>query len=164
MILRAWLAFAAIAAGIIHLSLVLTAPLGLALPMAVLGFVEFGWGVLTFAAEKPLVPRAAIAVALVPVLVWGFSFAFGGTIPGLGTTATLVPLGISSVLTLFVAAGLGWIMRNSDRPVSRPATPRYVLGVAIGAVVIAALMLPALAATQSGLPEGPVIDLPIHVH
>jgi hypothetical protein len=155
-VLRAWLSFAAVATGLIHLALVLRSPLWLAIPLAVLGFVEFGWGVIAFARERPLVPRVAIVVALVPVLAWVAGLAFARSLgPG-----TLLPLGIASALGLFIAAALGRMLRGTD---SAPAAGRRaVLGVAAGLVVTAALLVAALAAAQAPDGAGPGIQLPTH--
>ena len=48
---RMWLAFAAICTGIIHAALAATAPLPLAVPLALLGLAELAWGALASAAH-----------------------------------------------------------------------------------------------------------------
>ncbi len=149
MIVRAWLAFAAVGTGLIHLALVLSSPLWLAIPLAVFGFAEFGWGVVTFARATPLVPRAAIVVALIPVLAWVVGLAAAGCIPGIVGPSTLVPLGIASALELFIAAMLGRGLRRGTVDEPKPTTAKFLLGVAAGALVTAALVTPALAAAQS---------------
>lgn len=55
-ITRAWLAFAAIGAGMIHLALVVGSPLPLAAAPALLGAAELGWGV-------AVLMRAVLAIA-----------------------------------------------------------------------------------------------------
>ncbi len=161
MIVRAWLGFAAIATGLIHLALVLSSPLWLAIPLAVFGFAEFGWGVVTFA-RAPLAPRAAIVVALIPVLAWVIGLATAGRIPEVAGPSTLVPLGIASAFELFIAAVLGRRLRRGDVEEQKPATARYLLGVAAGALLTAALVTPALAAAQAPAYQGAGIDLPTH--
>ena len=154
MIVRAWLGFAAIATGLIHLALVLSSPLWLAIPLAVFGFAEFGWGVVTFARATPLAPRAAIVVALIPVLAWVVGLATAGRIPEVAGPSTLVPLGIASAFELFIAAVLGRRLRRGDVEEQKPTTARYLLGVAAGALVTAALVTPALAAAQAPAYQG----------
>lgn len=163
MILRAWVSFAAIGTGLIHLAMVLSAPLWLAIPLTVLGMVEFGWGVLTFASDPPLVPLAAIVVAIVPVLAWITLLTMAGSIPEIANPSTLVPLGIASVFELFVAAVLGrQLQRPRPTPAPKPSTPRYVIGIAAGALVTAALVTPALAAAQAPAFEGAELEQPTH--
>jgi hypothetical protein len=156
------LAFAAVGTGLIHLALVLGSPLWLAIPLAVFGFAEFGWGVITFARERPLVPRAAIVVALIPVLAWVVGLASASAIPEVANPSTLLPLGIASVFELFIAAMLGRMLRRDRAPVEKPSTQRYLLGVAAGALVTAALVVPALAAAQGPAYDGAGLDLPTH--
>ena len=73
------LACALIGAGLIHLALVMTAPLGLVITaplgltvaLGALGFLEFGWGALTIAEPRVRAPRLAFAVALTTVALAG---------------------------------------------------------------------------------------------
>lgn len=117
---------------------------------------------LTFARVRPLAPRAAIAVALLPVLGWIAGLAFAAAIPDVANPATLLPLGIASLFELFGAAMLGRTLRaaNAEPPVV--STHRYLLGVALGALVTAALVTPALAAAQNPAYQGTGIELPTH--
>lgn len=139
----------------------LRSPLWLAIPLAVFGFVEFGWGVLTFVREQPLAPRVAIVVALIPVLAWVAGLAFAGQLAELGGPATLLPLGIASAFELFIAASLGRMLRAAPST-ERLSTARYVVAVAAGLLVTAALLVAALAAAQApGGPQSP-LDIPTH--
>jgi len=67
-ITRSWLAFAAVGAAIIHLALVISSPLPLAL--AALGTIELSWGVTTLAKDRIVFPRAARVGAMIPVIAW----------------------------------------------------------------------------------------------
>lgn len=159
---RSWVAFAAVGAGLIHLALVIGAPPLLAVPLALIGLAEFGWGVLTFAREQLLVPRAAIIVGVVPVVLWAVVLAVA---PDAAASLGLLPLAVASVFGLVVAAMLG---RHIRRPGDAPAPPpifRYLVGLVLGALVVAALTAPALAATEAG---GSTVSgnlfLPSHTH
>ena len=48
-ITRTWLGFAAIGAGLIHLAMVVSSPLPVAIVLVGLGVTEIGWGILAFA-------------------------------------------------------------------------------------------------------------------
>lgn len=69
-ITRSWLAFAAVGAAIIHLALVISSPLPLALALAALGTIELSWGVTTLAKDRIVFPRAARVGAMIPVIAW----------------------------------------------------------------------------------------------
>ena len=172
-ITRAWIAFAAIGVGLIHVALVIGSPLGLGIPLAVLGLAEFGWGVLTFARETVPVPRAALVVALVPALAWALLLAVASASENtaLGEFLPLLPLAVSTVFELFITAVIGvHLRRRQDAPASTPGVARYLLALLAGALAVAALTTPALAATQAGLyavPHGgdsDQFDLPDHGH
>lgn len=169
-ITRTWLAFAAIGTGLIHLALVLGAPVALGIPLAVLGLAEFGWGVLAFARETVLLPRAALVVAAVPVTGWTLLLVVSSVAgaPELAASLGFLPLAVSSLFELFAAAVLGAHLRRARQPDAPPRAPgiaRYLLGLTAGALVVAALTAPAIAATQSGqlvVPPG-LTDSPGHV-
>lgn len=165
-ILRSWLAFAAVGAGLIHCALVIGSPIALAIPLAILGLIEFAWGVLVFSREIVPFPRVAIIVAFVPVITWGVLLAFsaGWVVSSLG----LLPLAVSTLFELVIATALGVHLRRGtlkDAPPPFPSVGRYLLGLGAGALVVAALTTPALAATEAGtaaVPPGDVFELPGH--
>ena len=101
-------------------------------------------------------------LALVPVLGWVALLAAGGLVPEFRSPSTLIALGIASVFELFGAAVLGRSLRRTGPAPERPTTGRYLLGVAAGAIVTAALVTPALAAAQLPAYEGAGIELPTH--
>jgi len=51
-ITRTWIAFAAVGTGLIHVALVIGSPLALGIPLAILGVIEFGWGILAFTLNR----------------------------------------------------------------------------------------------------------------
>ncbi|CAN5261491.1 hypothetical protein BH09ACT5_BH09ACT5_14550 [soil metagenome] len=163
---RVWLAFAAIGTGLIHVALVLGSPVGLAIPLGILGLAEFGWGVLTFARETVLVPRVALAIAVVPVGAWTLLLVVSSIAETPGPAASLgfLPLAVASLFELFAAAVLGVHLRrrSPDAPPPRLGLVRYLLGLVAGALVVAALTAPALASTSAGhsvAPGGDPSDL-----
>lgn len=175
-ITRTWLAFAAIGTGLIHFALVLGSPLALGIALAVLGLAEFGWGVLTFARETLVTPRVALVVAIVPVAGWTLLLVTSSVSesPELAASLRFLPLAVASLFELFAVAVLGVHLRRRRAPDAAPAFPsvgRYLLGLAAGALVVAALTTPALAATEAGLFSSPHgesgnhdFNLPDHGH
>lgn len=149
---RTWVAFAAIGAGLIHVALTVGAPLWAALLSGMLGLAEFVWGAITFSRDSPPAPRVALAIALVPGLLWAAGLATR-SVPG---TFPPLALGVATLLTLFVAAALGVHLRRGPSS-SIPSLGRYLVGLAAGAVVVIALTIPALASTVvgGGSPSGP---------
>lgn len=144
---RSWVAFAAVGAGLIHLALVIGAPPLVGVPLALVGLAEFGWGVLTFAREQLLVPRVAIVFGVVPVLLWAVVLAVA---PDAAASLGLLPLAVASLFGLFVATILGRHLRRPDATTAPPGIARYLVGLLLGGLVVAALTAPALAATEAG--------------
>jgi len=170
-ITRAWVAFAAIGVGLIHVALVIGSPLGVGIALAVLGLTEFGWGVLTFARETIPAPRAALVVALVPVLAWALLLAVGSASGDLVPSPPLLPLAVAALFEFFIVAVVGSsLRRRRDAAAPAPGIARYLVGLMVGALAVAALTTPALAATEAGLyavPHGErsdLFDLPQHGH
>jgi cytochrome bd-type quinol oxidase subunit 2 len=157
---RVPIAFAAIGAGLIHLSLALGAPLGLAVVLAVLGFTELGWGILAFATDSTPLPRAAIGVGLTPPLLWGIALALS-SIPEVRAAAAslpFIPLAIASLFGVVVAVALAVTRREPRR---QRAPRRFPL--VVGCVAIVALTVTAMSAVAPGqLPAH--VELPPHSH
>lgn len=166
-ITRTWLAFAAIGAGLIHIALVLGSPVPLGIAFGILGLIEFGWGVLTFARDTVPARRAALVLALAPVIAWGvlLMIAAGLGVAALTDSLRLLPLAVASLFELFIAGVLGSQLRSGARTEASPVTPgvgRYLLGLVVGGLAVAGLTTPALAATEAGLhaqPHGEPTDL-----
>lgn len=152
-ITRTWVAFAAIGVGLIHVALVIGSPLALGLVLAVLGLTEFAWGVLTFARDSVVLPRVALVVAIVPVLLWGLLLAIStvAEMPGIAASLPFIPFAIATVFELFIAATLAvHLRRSSEAPARIPGVGRYLISLVGGALIVAGLTTPALAATQAG--------------
>src|SRR5690606_40835528 len=101
-----------------------------------------------------LLPNAALPLALAPLLLWGLDVTVAIVLGGAGATALLPfgPMAASAVLSLFLGAGLGISRRRagSPRPAASASRPgRYLLGMTLGAMLVAGLVTPALAGTQA---------------
>ncbi|MBH0052843.1 MULTISPECIES: hypothetical protein [unclassified Salinibacterium] len=170
---RSWLAFAAAGVGIIHCALIIGAPVGLALPLGILGILELGWGLLAFTRDQLPAPRAAIVVALAPLVAWGALVAAASTfhIGALGSVLDVAPWGIAAVLQLFVAGSLARHFRRvsdgTDATASAPSVARYITALVVGALVVFVLTLTALATINGPATEGndvdDLFDIPSHV-
>ena len=161
---RMWLAFAAICTGIIHAALAATAPLPLAVLLAALGLAELAWGVLAITHDRILAPVAVLTAALAPIAGWGvlvLAAAAGGA-GDLLEPLPLLPMAVAAAFELFVALVIGRRVREgartaiADSPKPVPAG-RFLAALMAGALASAALVTPALAATDAGegaLPHG----------
>ena len=157
-ITRTWLGFAAIGAGLIHLALVVSSPLPVAIILVVLGVTEFGWGVLAFAKDSLIGASAARIVAIGPVIAWSMLVVTAILFDAawLASFLPLIPMAIATVFELFAVAVLSLhlrLSRETDAAVSTPASPsvgRYLLAVTVGGILLGALTTPALAATEAG--------------
>lgn len=156
-ITRTWIAFAAIGTGLIHVALVIGSPLALALPLAILGSVEFAWGVLAFTRDRLPTPRVAMVVAVAPLVLWGVLVAVSSTgrLAGLASVMDVVPWGIAAIFQLFVAGALSLHARRERegtlRPRRAPGAARYLGALMVGALAVSALTTPALASTEAGI-------------
>ena len=147
-VVRTWLVFAAVGAGLIHLALALGAPGGIAAALAIAGLGEFALGLATFAAARLLVPRIALAAALTPTALWAVAILALGPEPSL----KVFPLAVASLLELFIAAAIAVFLRRERDGMTVPAasaTRSYLHGSVAGGLVIAALTLGGLAATDA---------------
>ena len=157
-IIRTWLGFAAIGAGLIHLAMVASSPLPVAIVLVGLGVTEFGWGILLFAKDRLIGASAARIVAVGPVILWSM-LVLAATLfdaAWLASLLPLIPMAIATVFELFVVAVLSLQLRPSkgtDAAASAPASPsagRYLLALTVGGILVGALTTPALAATEAG--------------
>ena len=153
---RTWLAFAALGTGMIHLALVISSPLPIAAILLLLGLVEFAWGVLTFIRERISYPRWVLFGALLPILLWGLLAAAATALeaPAIASSLGLAALGFATLLELFIAVVLAVQFRRGvdfSKPSKMPSPVRYLSGLLVGGLVVAALTTPALAATEAGV-------------
>ena len=172
-VLRTWLGFLALGAGLLHFALVIGSPLPVALVLLLIGASEFVWGVIAFVRPSPPLPMLARSGALVPVIGWALLLVVAGadTFGPLTSTDQLFPMLVASLFDLLIAFGLTVLLRRAaaarasaassagepdaaSAPSPFDAPPahagRYLAAVFAGALVIAALTTPALAATEAG--------------
>jgi hypothetical protein len=159
-IVRAWLSFAAIGAGIIHLALVISSPLAIVIPLALFGIAELTWGVLILVKDRLVSPRLAHAGAVTPLLLWSLLTVTVTLLaaPQVASSLRFVPMGIAAIFELFIAGVLSVILRRQTETETEPSTPaakpatavKYLSAVIVAGVLVGALTTPALAATQAG--------------
>jgi hypothetical protein len=155
-VLRAWLGFLALGAGVIHLALVIAAPLPVAVPLLAVGAAEFAWGVFAFTAPRVPVPRVARLLALVPILGWAVLLLAG--VGGLGVRT--LPMLVAGLFDVVISIGISIVVRRAGRAQAPIGSARYLIGLAVGALLVGALTVPALAATEAGGSAVPDVDLP----
>jgi hypothetical protein len=166
-LVRTWLGFAALGAGLIHLAVAAGAPPLLLAAFAALGAAEVAWGVAALARSLVPLPRTALAVATLPTLLWvglllagadgehGAAHAAGVHPSGGPLAAAVLPVGsmlAAALLDLAVAAVLAVRLRRARPEVPRPEPGvwAYLGGVLGGAGVVFALTSAALGGTAVG--------------
>jgi len=154
-VVRGWLGFCALGAGLVHLALVIGSPPAVGIPLLVIGAAEFAWGVFAFSAPALPLPRVARLGALVPILGWVLVLVFSG---GSGAIEGLrvLPMLVGSLFDLAIAIGITGMLRIDPAEPAAPLRPgRYLIALGAGALVVAALTTPALAATEAGFAAVP---------
>jgi hypothetical protein len=157
-ITRSWLSFAAIGAGIVHLALVVSSPLPLAVVMLLLGVSELAWAATVLIRDRLVLPRVAQVAAFAPVILWSL-LVVGATLlsaPRIASTLPFIPMGIGAIFELFIAGVLSVQLRriaDAGRTPQAPKAPsavRYLSAVILGGLLVGALATPALANTSAG--------------
>ncbi|PJJ65344.1 hypothetical protein [Compostimonas suwonensis] len=163
------LAMAGLGAGLVHLAAAGGAPLALAVLLVAVGSAEIAWSVTVLARGRIVLPRATLALAVVPVLGWAALSALG---PALGVALGFLPMAVASLFDLVIAATLAARTRAarptaSAHPVqatqtlqaaqtrpdaARPrlSATRFLVALVLGASAVAGLTTPALAASDAG--------------
>ncbi|MET0302708.1 MAG: hypothetical protein ABW040_01530, partial [Microbacteriaceae bacterium] len=134
-VVRCWLAFAALGAGLIHLALVLRAPAPVAVALVVLGVAELVWAVAALRGDDIPVPRLAMLVAAASAAGWALLLvADASAVSGLA-------MGIATLFDVAVAVVLAARRRRAaerrsagardaaSETTSPPRAGRFVLGV-----------------------------------
>lgn len=151
-VVRGWLGFFALGAGLVHLALAIGSPLAVGIGLVVFGAAELIWGILSLTAVTLPLPRVARVAALMPILAWVALLVVGaaGAAVAIGGLRVL-PMLVASLLDLAVAIGITWMLRRDPaRRASALRPARYLLGLGTGALVVAALTIPAILATEAG--------------
>lgn len=152
-IARSWLAFAGIGTGVIHFALVISSPLPLGIVLTVLGIAEFGWGVGTLSRDRILAPRIARVGALAPVILWSVIVLAATMLdaPRVASYVNFFPMAIATIFELVIAVAITVRLRREPAPSKTAPAGRYLVGLFVGAMLVASLATPALAYTQAGL-------------
>ncbi len=122
-IIRLWLAFAALGAGMIHIAVGASAPFPLALLLVGFGVAELGWGVAVLVRGRLLLMQAVLGAALIPVFIWGATATLGSGL-GVAPEATglpVHPMAVASLFNLVVAGGIALHLRRSTAAPARVA-------------------------------------------
>ncbi|WP_241703378.1 hypothetical protein [Leifsonia shinshuensis] len=149
---RAFLAVAALGAGLLHAALAPSAPLPLLLILVGIATGELAWAVATLARDRPPLFAVAPALALAPLGVWAALAVVGATASsGTVLELPLVPMGAASLLDLAIATTAAVVLRRGT-PVRRSAGAlRFVSALTVSACAVCALTIPALGATDAGV-------------
>lgn len=155
-IIRGWLSFAAIGAGVIHLALVVGSRLPLALLFLILGLAEISWAVAILVKDRLVLARSARAGATVPLILWSVLVVLATVLgePRIASSVPFLPMAMASLFELFLAGVLSaHLRRRADdtvRPSAQADAVRYLAAMLVGGIVVGAMTTPALAATEAG--------------
>ncbi|MFF1876479.1 hypothetical protein [Leifsonia sp. NPDC058230] len=149
---RAWLAVAALGAGLLHAALAASAPLPALIVLVAIGAAELGWAVVTLARDRPPAVRASLYLALVPVAAWAAVATVGATSEA-GTILALppLPLAVASALDLAVALTIAVVLRRGRPAAQNTGAARFLASLALSAVAVCGVTVPALSVTDAGI-------------
>jgi hypothetical protein len=197
LLIRHWLALAALGAALIHLAVGAGSPPAAMVALLVIGVAEGAWAIAVLRSDRLPIPGWAAVGALVPVAGWALlvTAAVVMSAPGITNDLPAIPMLAATLLDLVVAAVVGRHLRSraeseakavctaveatfpadaaligsgaplpaaaaSPAPVATAAATsaaepertggRYLVGVLIGAFVVAGLVTPALSLTRAG--------------
>jgi hypothetical protein len=149
---RAFLAVAALGAGLLHAALAPGAPLPLLILLLLLAAAELAWSATTLARDVPLLFRLVPVLALIPVGLWA-SLAVVGATATSGTVLALplLPMGVASLLDVAVAAVSAVVLRRGRSASQQGGALRFVAVLALSASAVCAVTIPALGLTDAGI-------------
>ncbi|WP_434172830.1 hypothetical protein [Clavibacter michiganensis] len=200
LLIRHWLALAALGAALIHLAVGAGSPPAAMVALLVIGVAEGAWAIAVLRSDRLPIPGWAAVGALVPVAGWALlvTAAVVMSAPGITSDLPAIPMLAATLLDLVVAAVVGRHLRSraeseaqavctaveatfpadaalvgSGAPLPSAAVPtsagpspavasaatpaepertggRYLVGVLVGAFVVAGLVTPALSLTRAG--------------
>ncbi|MDX2377120.1 hypothetical protein M4I32_09945 [Microbacterium sp. LRZ72] len=159
---RMWPALASWGAGLVHFAVGAAAPPMFLAAFVVIATLELAWGVAVLRSDRLVLPRLTLAASLSALLV-SLAAALAGVM-------TWLPLVSATVMLVFIAGAAAIAVRRHARARdagSQPATGqvrpgRTLVGFAAGAVLVAGLTTPALAATEAGEYAVPHGEMPGH--
>jgi hypothetical protein len=127
--------------------------------LAVIGAVAIGWGAATLARGRTVVPRLGVAGSLAGICMTAVALSLDPA------RVSVVAVAVTVVLLVAVALGCALGLRRATRrdlSLRGPQAARpHLLGLIVGAVVVAGLVTPALAATEAGqhaVPHGEMVE------
>ena len=159
---RTWPMLSALGGGLVLLALAAGAGGAAGGALAAAGIAGLGWGVLSLRAGRAIVPAVALGVSTAVLVGAG---ALVGTGLAAATGVAVGPLVAASVFIAVVAAHTAFVVRRRSRAArptpdqdraadaaSRPAIDGRLslVGLVAGALLVAGLATPALAATEAG--------------
>ena len=160
-----WTAFAAWGGGLIQLALGAGAITGVGggpairvagIFLTVIGVVAIGWGAATLARGRIVVPRLGIAGSLAGILATAAAMSLDPT------RVSVFAVAAASALLVAVALRCAWALRRASRPTTtRDAARPRLIGLFVGALLVAGVVTPALAATEAGqhaVPHGEMVE------
>ncbi|MWV51155.1 hypothetical protein GRS96_17950 [Rathayibacter sp. VKM Ac-2803] len=136
-------AFAALGAGLVHVSSAAGRGDAAAVPLAALGVVELAWAVAVLALGRFPLPRTALSVAAIATA--GLVLVIAA-----GLLRDPLPLIAAGALLLAAAAVVARTLRAPRAPERSVPASRAVIGLLAGALTVSALATPALAASSEG--------------
>ena len=156
---RCWAGFASLGAGLVHLAVVRehageSAYFGIF--FLVSGALQFGWAMLALALDRMPLPRLVAAAQLAMVALWAVTRTVGlPTGPEVWTPEAVGRADVLCVVLEVVSAGAVVTWSARSRAGRRPVRAgRYLLLVGAGALAVACLTTPALAATGAASSHG----------
>jgi hypothetical protein len=149
---RAWLAVAALGAGLLHAALAASAPLPALVVLLAIGAAELGWAALTLARDEPPLLKASLFLALVPVGAWAAIATIGATSEA-GALLALppLPLAVASMLDVAVALTLAFLLRRHRPAPQNTGAGRFIAALVLSAAAVCAVTIPALSVTDAGV-------------
>jgi hypothetical protein len=114
LLIRHWLALAALGAALIHLAVGAGSPPAAMVALLVIGLAEGAWAVAVLRSDRLPVPAWAVVGALVPVAGWALlvTAAVVMSAPGITSDLPAIPMLAATLLDLTVAAVVGRHLRS----------------------------------------------------
>ncbi|WP_445442812.1 hypothetical protein [Clavibacter sp. km1a] len=114
LLIRHWLALAALGAALIHLAVGAGSPPAAMVALLVIGLAEGAWAVAVLRSDRLPVPAWAVVGALVPVAGWALlvTAAVVMSAPGITSDLPAIPMLAATLLDLAVAAVVGRHLRS----------------------------------------------------
>ena len=158
--LRAFLAVAALGAGLIHAALAPSAPPLLLGLLALIATAELAWAVATLIRDRPPFFEAVPVSALAPLVLWAVLTVAGATATtGSAIVLPLIPMGAASLLDLAIAVWAAVLVRRRKPVRQQAGASRYVLALILSACAVSLVTIPALGLTQAG-----IVAVTLHQH